>query len=1296
MSNYLMKLTRKAVSCITCVSVFLTAVMAGFTGINLSVVATNGVWAGSGTEADPYEIADEKDLREVIKCGGMDAGGNRLYFELVNDIALNNTDSWSTVNFESTQYTQWEKVKNDTVPAFRGDLQGNGHTISGLFATGEGGASALFPIATGGANVSNLKIDKAYININNYAGAVFGRVVEGNAGSVNVSYVYVTNAYIKTYQGACAAGLVGAAHHGGSLNIQGCAFILGEKGGVFGAYTGAMLGDAWSCSVSIGNCWSSGYPLVKHATKTKTWNISNCYTDVSPNVEIGAGSFLGVVSNMKGANETICPNLDNKVTWQFNSNDYPTLKNVLESVNGTEGEVWSGATAKVFAGGTGTKIDPYIIKTGEQLFKMISEKRQGAYYQLDADIYLNDISKENWHETALPWAIGSSEPWELHLEGNGHKISGLYINSKGQYGYSGLVPVAGNDTSITNVHIVDSYISGQKTAFENYSAAFIGFVAEGAFNIVIGGCTVASSVVFGGGCKGAGFIGGMTSHGSAIIFNCGFAGTMDPSLYSSNYAAGFLADSWTQGGGLAIYNSYCCGVPAVWKANGNTTATSLYTTVDQEATEMKTLKVVVLDETQMKGEAAKANMSFDWDAWQTVPNNFPIPSFNYDRRDGTPGKVWSGLCAQNYEPYTADYAYPAGFVLENPADPLSRIVDAVTGEYFYGDGTDSYPYHIATGEQLYKLVSQNTNLFGAEDEEGVNVCYKLIADIYLNDVQSKNWEDKVNLNQWFVGTQGGAFRGHFDGNGHIVVGMYYDRLGNNCTYGLFPVLGEDGIVENVGVVSAYINGQGLSKGYNEFAGAIVGYISDYGDPGTTTAKLVREELEALGYTLPIIRRCFADVDTVIRAKYAGGIVCGIPSPFIIEDCYFLGTIRGTISAGVIGDAWPKNVINANRCYCITSDNDRFANGNWANGGVKKNCFAFSKIATREVTYLYALLMRGESARTYMPGFFDGNDNWMTVEGGSPVLKVFGDRAIQFSDTKYRPTVVEFATNTDECSFEPLIGTFGDPVTLPTPTRKGYEFDGWYYYKELQCKAEFTTLPMVGVTLYANWVKNTVTQDFENYPDTKYDRNQDGDYEIYRPGAAGYTGQLVHNGSKSLHRMGKTTTEEDVLLNYEDTLVKNTIYEVSFWVTTDEADAKATVSLVRNTWPDIDIANEPITGVEEMAKIENLTPGEWKQYTFKFTADTEWVSLRTTGGASLFFDDFEMVPIEVVNVSTSQTGGNTADGTKPVDTTTTAPTAPLSPATADNSVSLVALISAFAAAAVVLLFSKKHLTEVIDN
>ena len=67
------------------------------------------------------------------------------------------------------------------------------------------------------------------------------------------------------------------------------------------------------------------------------------------------------------------------MVWKI-TDSYPALRPLSDRA---EAEAWGGAPADLttisYAGGTGTKADPYLIANGDQLYKMVAEIHAGRY-----------------------------------------------------------------------------------------------------------------------------------------------------------------------------------------------------------------------------------------------------------------------------------------------------------------------------------------------------------------------------------------------------------------------------------------------------------------------------------------------------------------------------------------------------------------------------------------------------------------------------------------------------------------------------------------------------------------------------------------------------------------------------------------------------------------------------------------------------------------------------------------------------------------------------------------------------
>ncbi|MBQ8741001.1 MAG: hypothetical protein IJY79_05585 [Clostridia bacterium] len=112
-------------------------------------------FVGSGTEADPYIISTPLELARAIGAGGTNLN-SKLYFKLVSDIDVSGMPWLDTVGsvLRNGEFT--------CVP-FEGVLDGDGHTVTGLYAVSNDGAAGLIPELASIGVVKNLHIRNSYI-----------------------------------------------------------------------------------------------------------------------------------------------------------------------------------------------------------------------------------------------------------------------------------------------------------------------------------------------------------------------------------------------------------------------------------------------------------------------------------------------------------------------------------------------------------------------------------------------------------------------------------------------------------------------------------------------------------------------------------------------------------------------------------------------------------------------------------------------------------------------------------------------------------------------------------------------------------------------------------------------------------------------------------------------------------------------------------------------------------------------------------------------------------------------------
>ncbi len=540
--------------------------------------------------------------------------------------------------------------------------------------------------------------------------------------------------------------------------------------------------------------------------------------------------------------------------------------------------IWDpSVTASGYSDGDGTVEQPYIIKTGAELYKAINKDKglkdgAKAYYKLANDIYLNDVSTENWYEkeNLNLWFKSNdtaSNAFKGSFDGDGYTVYGMYYKedvTTGSKSYAtGLFPTVSDGAKIENISVKKAYLSILNGTKNEYVGGLIGWVL-GSSIVEIGGCSADETLAFNITTSQTAFAGGLigycATNSSVTIKDCYFR-------------AGENITAKTKGGLIAsiykaiavnISNSYCIGIEPIGAYTAGDSTTKVTSSV--YSTSVNNNGGTQLTADQMTGDAAKDNMlGFDFtDTWTTVDNEYPKLKNDKSIVTDTPedDNIWNGETADGYSE---------------------------------GEGTETKPYIIKTGAELYKAIATDKGL-----KEGTAAYYKLANDIYLNDVTDDEWYLGENLNSWFGNTTAAAngFAGYFDGDGYTIYGVYFKDTSKECA-GLFPTVNDGAVIKNINLRKAYIsNNNTVSATYT---GGILGL-----KPGSTSATISGCSGDETVFVSGIL--------TSSKNTTAGGLVGAASSGTLtIKDCYFIAgtdTVSAkTNKAGLIGDSWGTLVVN---------------------------------------------------------------------------------------------------------------------------------------------------------------------------------------------------------------------------------------------------------------------------------------------------------------------------------------------------------------------------------------------------
>ena len=1164
---------------------------------------------GTGTAEDPYLIENGGQLYKMVAEFSNQPNDvkptSRPYFRITKDIDLDYAQ-WYTISTNA-----W--LENDVYKTigFNGIIYGDGHTISGLYNEKTAGAVGLIPVATQGAEIHNLYLDGGKLPRVDYSTYAVGAFI-GLARSVsNSTPIIIKGCSVKNFQiGAVngAAAFIGYAYSQ-SVGIYNsfCAdttiIHTAEKSANSAAFIGMTGGNEYSNTILIANNYCVNVSPVpsmndKFAKITSFVNVYTNYDGYDNSIE---GITKLTSKQMKGENaKTYMKGFDFETAWKVVKNGYPELR-----LNITPDYIWNGGTASSFAGGTGTPYDPYIIKTGSQLYKMVSEysnasTEEGAantatYFKLANDIYLNDVAasdlekanKAHWNSKFNSWysQTSYSKGFCGNLDGNGFTVYGLYAN----VGYAGLIPNLMDGGSVHNLNLKNSYITGTESA-----GSIVGFVkAHWKMSPVsVSYCTVDNVVLE----STKAFVGGIIGGFGDIKININDCSATNMTLKTTDkfakYATGLIGYGWgelTQTVTNVFTDSSLS--PVTYTESGSkfkVEYTNVYTSAKKnfEAEGITYLKNDIL----LKGmDVAKVLKGFDFEHdWQAVENEYPVikqgaGAWRYDITK--PGEVWSGK---------------------------------LSASYANGAGTAEAPFEISTGGQLALLANDALN------GKTTGKYYKITEDIILNDTSFANWELKAN--EWYTGSWAQAFRGHLDGGYHVVSGLYLNKTketysGKNYYAGLFASIGQGAVIEKLGVVNSSMTFTHDTE--SKYLGIFAGFVDQY------------NAAEATYESYPLIRECFADTSVYLNGGSCGGFIGCATRPIRVEDSFFTGTVKDT-SRGLFGYskmnndygvALVKNFYAADSKYAVISNNSY-------DNYIYENCYSSSAQDKEGIIRLFIDRMCGKAAAENMLGF-DFNNIW-AIRGASetPGLKGFAKNSYSNLMTPEDITV-SFETNCD-LLVDSITGKAYSKLTLPVIKREGYIFEGWYAYPELDTPFTFDYFPTFDTILYAKWTLDGFAQDFEDYEDSVYDYHEGMEY--YRTTTAGYSAKYVRSGAKAMHRLSGTDEYLDFLLFYREELEVGKTYKMVFYTTTDQANASIDLSVVHLDWPDVYTTPN---AVQKIGTLENLTDGKWVEHTFTFTAKSKWIAIRTEGDASIYFDDFTLY-------NTSDQAGLTPGGSDKTD------------------------------------------------
>lgn len=230
-----------------------------------------------------------------------------------------------------------------------------------------------------------------------------------------------------------------------------------------------------------------------------------------------------------------------------------------------------------------------------------------------------------------------------------------------------------------------------------------------------------------------------------------------------------------------------------------------------------------------------------------------------------------------------------------------------------GDGSQASPYLISTTEQFtaFRDYINGTGDYDGSAHTGMGEFFKLTADIDLGGSEGNQWMPiGADLDpEDDFGFDGTAFSGTFDGDGHMITGLYINATEESFK-GLFGLV-KGGTVKNLGV-------DGTVTGYR-YVGSIIGYdtssiVTNCYSTGSVTGEVHVGGVVGYNNNTSKVRNCY-NTGKVMGTSDVGGVM-GFNISSKVENCHNSGEVMGSDYdvGGVVG----RNYINSTVANCYNT------------------------------------------------------------------------------------------------------------------------------------------------------------------------------------------------------------------------------------------------------------------------------------------------------------------------------------------------------------------------------------------
>lgn len=267
-------------------------------------------------EENYYLISTADELR--LFASMVNSGQKSIKGKLTADIELNDISDWENWDENTTGLNVWTPIGN-YINEFTGSIDGQGHTISGIYINGNNYHQGLVGYLNAGGTIQNLGVEASYIKGSWYIGGVCG-----------VNYGIVSNCYNtgKIIGEDYVGGVCGSNHS--MIDCYNTGTITGHDnvGGVSG-FSENKLANCYNTGNVTGNDGVGGVSGTNFSAMNSCYNIGN----------ITGNSYAGGITGANGGTITNCYYLTGTAAGGINGNNVAGKAEAKSDIQFASGEV---------------------------------------------------------------------------------------------------------------------------------------------------------------------------------------------------------------------------------------------------------------------------------------------------------------------------------------------------------------------------------------------------------------------------------------------------------------------------------------------------------------------------------------------------------------------------------------------------------------------------------------------------------------------------------------------------------------------------------------------------------------------------------------------------------------------------------------------------------------------------------------------------------------------------------------------------------------------------------------------